>query len=609
MKTIVMINTRSSALETRAKELIKKNYIFYSLDDSSASKTLYPSIIKHLFRGCDYALRKDYFELAKKWSGRAGNQWHVVNDKSVTLWQGIELNDFRININRNYLERVYLLSLYLELAIKSNMTERVLIDPTIIQEERITIERVSHKLRCVVEKSLKSIGCDSLKIYAYFRNRRKIWRDYCRTFLLFFSLPFRMLQKKKLPSQSILFEAFSIQSVRNTSALIRPLAKFVPRSFYIGIRTNMLTQGYEHYDIAAISQHSEFPLEATGLDLLSYLPLIDWLSIPLLFIKSMWAKRSISRKGQSLALAVGEIPVKVLKTDLLRQFNFDLIFVMLCFKAWKNLINNFEPRLLVVSDPTSYRGRILANHKVDVPTVMLQDGTIDNSGRYRDLEIDFCLVWGSEFRKIMMENFGLRSKQISIIGSEKTSLKTSHNEKYTGKVLFCSQPVEVDSVSFYEKISVLEWMREAAIVYKTLKLIVRPHPRENVDDLTALVRQVAGDSITVSDCPSMEKEMENAGIVVSIFSTTIYEAMSRAIASIVVDCGYRANLGFFEETFAQNHITEKDSFLSLIGAIHEDVEFRKAYIKKQTETFSQVMSPAKSKKEVCELLMEMTTFI
>jgi hypothetical protein len=178
-------------------------------------------------------------------------------------------------------------------------------------------------------------------------------------------------------------------------------------------------------------------------------------------------------------------------------FHFDLPLLVNQVVLARNIIKRCKPSLLISSDVADIRCRVftLLAHQKNIPTLELQYGSCEKSSyEWQFLLADHIAVWGQRSREHLLKQ-GVVDAQMTVTGTARNDSLVRVNSSLIQKtknqldipndsvvILFASTYQQKEYASFSNSDLMKKAIFNAANKMDGLKLIVKPHPLENVDE-------------------------------------------------------------------------------------------------------------------------------
>lgn len=185
--------------------------------------------------------------------------------------------------------------------------------------------------------------------------------------------------------------------------------------------------------------------------------------------------------------------------------HFDLPLLVNQVVLARSIIKHCKPALLISSDVADIRARVftLLGHQENIPTLEMQYGSCEkNSYEWQFLLADHIAVWGEKSRQSLLK-LGVVEAQMTITGTTRNDALVRVNPSLIQKtksqlgipndsvvVLFAStyQQKEYNSFSNPDLNNLMKKaIFTAANKTEGLKLIVKPHPLEDVNDTRGIL--------------------------------------------------------------------------------------------------------------------------
>lgn len=267
-----------------------------------------------------------------------------------------------------------------------------------------------------------------------------------------------------------------------------------------------------------------------------------------------------------------------LKKELRYSTKKKLPYLLKKMEIAKGIISNLSPNIILIGDDRSVmtRSSILPAKQKNIPVLEVQHGLYDKPNLMITPISDKICAWGNYTKCVLMEA-GTDEKTIEITGSPQYDFSLEKYSKYYKKqrdysiILFATQPIYN-----YINLKVIEKIGSFLNQNNEFKLLVKPHPIENVEFYKSLEQKFRG--VTVLDSnKNITDVLIKSDIFITFSSTTGIEAaiLNKPIICLNIkdkDSIYTSN-GIAVEVKDENHIT---------NAIYE-ISHNKELIKKMED--------------------------
>jgi hypothetical protein len=204
------------------------------------------------------------------------------------------------------------------------------------------------------------------------------------------------------------------------------------------------------------------------------------------------------------------------------------------FEEW---IAEVRPAALVVGNFVFEAYALLAARKAGIPTVLLQHGTIGADTEASDPPVDYYLVRGRFWQKLLPEKAFKKSKVLNV--PDESNVPRHTHERRTA-LLFLTAPYSMQKFwSESDLDDILAALLHCAAERGT-ELIVRVHPLETVwfyrDRIEKLMMGDEGTpSITYSQGGSLDAVLARSAVAVTYFSTVFVECLRWRVPIVSFD--------------------------------------------------------------------------
>ena len=209
----------------------------------------------------------------------------------------------------------------------------------------------------------------------------------------------------------------------------------------------------------------------------------------------------------------------------------------------EHLVKRTSPAVIVSPDVADPRNRIFINlgKSNDIPTLEIQFGLTQDEGiEWRFCNSDYIAAWGESSRQALLKH-GVNSNSIKITGSPRHDKLSGSPPKIN---ISTANYITVLIASTYNLTSYREFYRPAALfemlqsaidnvsAYANLKLIIKPHPREDDNKIKNFVGR-KDNIIFVSKDSDIRDHIRDCDVFISFGTTATADAI---IADKIVIC-------------------------------------------------------------------------
>jgi glycosyltransferase involved in cell wall biosynthesis len=280
-----------------------------------------------------------------------------------------------------------------------------------------------------------------------------------------------------------------------------------------------------------------------------------------------------SVRGEAESLILGLLEEK-LTARALRAAD-DVVFL-------GNVFDSFKPNVLVSLPESSQFGMaaIAISRQRNIPSLTALAGQIFDHPQYGRLISDMAAV-NSEQAKAVFEKRRVPSERIVVTGmahfDETFNLAhAAHNAKSSdGKLVFFA----TENLPLNQTFSMIDPVAQFVLATPEVRMLIRPHPREDPDNYLEHVRKLGSDRVALDTGTPLLELLGIAAVCVTGFSNVAVEAMIMGRPVVCLNLsGKPSKLGYVESGAALGVQDSKDTALALKKALY-DQETRAALAK------------------------------
>lgn len=217
-----------------------------------------------------------------------------------------------------------------------------------------------------------------------------------------------------------------------------------------------------------------------------------------------------------------------IKTDIQLLFDKEFDLIINDIYRFDEILRLVNPDILVVGDDraTRVRGHVILAKKNGIPILDVQHGAYP-AEKPMDVPLANKLAAGGNYYKQVYEKFGALEEQIVVTGWPKFDIYNNLDDKLESNllddeikyILFATEPTDIKF-----NLEIIRHIDSFLDMYPNLRLIVKPHPIENVKIYIQLSK--TNRRIIVQDSKeNIAKLLKNADILlVTLASTVALEA-------------------------------------------------------------------------------------
>jgi len=258
-------------------------------------------------------------------------------------------------------------------------------------------------------------------------------------------------------------------------------------------------------------------------------------------LKVVWFETVLAKPFETTEPGKPLVGMKWLARDLAFRFSDSLQHTARFHAAAQRIIGQ-RPRAILLPYQDSQYVRILTSlaRQQGIPVIeILQAIPSRNTNDYFVGAGDYLVVWGEYTRRVLCD-IGAPPDRVVPLGSPLWDVAlrnhASQQQAQAGAVIplpqitYLTIPVSNLSMSREQKREVMSWLREVLLRFPDLRLLIKLHP---VDARGIVERAALGESnwkeladrVEIIDHGPIEPVLERSGLILSPFSTAIFEAL------------------------------------------------------------------------------------
>ena len=255
-------------------------------------------------------------------------------------------------------------------------------------------------------------------------------------------------------------------------------------------------------------------------------------------------------------------------------------WIILYYRCYKEMIKKEKIDYILTIDnvlPVTRSG-ILAGRELGVKSIMVQSGLSESpSGRgFLPVIADKIAVWGNEVKRYL-ENLGVNSEKIAVTGSIKLirpKILLSSEEIYRKLNLRNKNPYIVIATQEFggafgekEKEKFLRACMNSAKAIKNKNFIIKLHPRETPEIHLSIVNEFKLDNVKIVSDININELLNHSEGIITIFSTSMIEAMLLGKNSISLNLCNRPELVPYSKYNAIITVKNEESLNGAIASL------------------------------------------
>lgn len=224
------------------------------------------------------------------------------------------------------------------------------------------------------------------------------------------------------------------------------------------------------------------------------------------------------------------------------KFAFSLLFpqVIKYVEGAKEICRVEKPELFLLMDDRTLleRATSMVANRHGIKTLVIQYGALGETLPSISLVADRMAVWGPAVKDLLVRKRRIGPSKLIVTGStgfefraEKTrsqarieSCKQAYSESKIPVVLFTSHPTQGEVGHARRLVDIYAFYR-AAKKLQNLRFVVKLHPLESPNLHRSLKDQLSLEHVTVTKDADLYELLDSCDLLVSTFSTTVFEAL------------------------------------------------------------------------------------